>query len=113
MATLSIGKLRGLQQCATERGALAVFALDHRHNLRRALGPDAPEAVSPEEMSTFKRALVTPLAPAASAGLSAASAAPWVLLSASVDYETYLRQVENVVEDTMERVGNRLRDILN
>jgi tagatose 1,6-diphosphate aldolase len=66
---LSIGKLRGLQQCATPRGALSVFALDHRNNLRRALRPDAPDTVIPAEMSAFKQQVVSALAPATSAVL--------------------------------------------
>ncbi len=66
---LSIGKLRGLQQCATKRGSLAVFALDHRGNLRRALCPDAPDTVTPAEMSAFKQQVIGALAPAASAVL--------------------------------------------
>jgi len=69
MPNLSIGKLRGLQQCATAQGALVVFALDHRGNLRRALRPDAPESVSPAELITFKQQLIGALAPAASAVL--------------------------------------------
>ncbi len=67
MRTLSVGKLRGLQQCATERGALAVFALDHRGNLRHALRPNAPDTVTPAEMSDFKRQVIAALAPATSA----------------------------------------------
>ncbi len=69
MPSLSIGKLRGLQQCATDRGALAVFALDHRNSLRRALRPDAPDTVTPAEMSAFKQQVVAALAPATSAVL--------------------------------------------
>ena len=69
MKTLTIGKYRGLQQCATERGAVAVFALDHRGNLRRALNPDNPDRVTPAEMSAFKQQVVAALAPATSAVL--------------------------------------------
>lgn len=69
MKTLTIGKLRGLQQCSTPNGALAVLALDHRNNLRRALNPDAPDSVRDEDMTAFKRKLIGALAPAASAVL--------------------------------------------
>ncbi len=69
MTILSIGKLRGLQQCATEAGAITVFALDHRNNLRRALHPDAPERTTSQEMSAFKAEVVREVAPAASAVL--------------------------------------------
>ncbi len=67
MKTLTIGKIRGLQQCATERGALAIFALDHRNNLRRALHPENPDATTAVEMSAFKRQVIAALAPAATA----------------------------------------------
>lgn len=121
MTTLSIGKLRGLQHCATTHGALAVFALDHRGSLRRALHPEAPDVTTPAEMITFKQDIVAALAPATSAvlldpeigaaqfdvaanpdeqvwqaacaELSETCSIPWVVLSAGVSYETYLRRV--------------------
>jgi len=37
MEQISLGKLRGLQQCSTPRNVLAVLAMDHRNNLRHAL----------------------------------------------------------------------------
>jgi tagatose-1,6-bisphosphate aldolase len=49
-----IGKLRGLQQCANERGTFTFLALDHRQNLRRSLNPDNPEAVSNRALTEFK-----------------------------------------------------------
>lgn len=67
--TLTIGKLRGMQQCSTPRGALAIFALDHRGNLRRALNPSAPDSVTTADMSKFKQQVVAALAPSASAAL--------------------------------------------
>lgn len=67
--SLTIGKWRGLQQCATGRGALAVLALDHRNNLRQALGPDDPGAVPDEALSQFKRATVAEVGTAATAVL--------------------------------------------
>jgi len=69
MKTLTIGKIRGLQQCATARGALTIFALDHRNNLRGALHPENPSATTTEEMSTFKQSVIAALAPQASAVL--------------------------------------------
>jgi tagatose-1,6-bisphosphate aldolase len=69
-ASLSIvGKVRGLQQCATAEGALAVLAIDHRDNLRRALSPADPAAVSDEALVAFKREVMAALAPEASAVL--------------------------------------------
>ena len=69
MLELSIGKLRGLQQCATAQGALAVLALDHRQGLRKAMRPHAPDSVTLAELSEFKQGVVAALAPAASAVL--------------------------------------------
>lgn len=69
MRSLSIGQYRGLQQCATHRGALAVLALDHRNNLRQALNPGAPESVTAGTMSAFKQQVVRILAPVSSAVL--------------------------------------------
>ncbi len=69
MSQLTIGKLRGLQQCATPEGALAVLALDHREGLRKAMRPDAPDTVTQAEMAAFKQQLTTALASTASAML--------------------------------------------
>jgi tagatose 1,6-diphosphate aldolase len=66
---ISIGKIRGLQQCATPRGAFAVMALDHRNNLRHAFQPDSPESASDTEITLFKGEVVEALAPVASAVL--------------------------------------------
>jgi tagatose 1,6-diphosphate aldolase len=54
MRTLSIGKLRGLQQLADPRGILTVCAIDHRESLKRALNNSNPDAVSYETMVDFK-----------------------------------------------------------
>jgi tagatose 1,6-diphosphate aldolase len=135
MKTLSIGKLRGLQQCTSSRRTFTCLALDHRQNLRRALQDlglmlerlsyslHADRKLSSEEkkevVTETARRLVTPgvdvlkaefpLDPAASphesawmeacTGVSAATSAAWILLSAAVDYETYLRQVTVACED--------------
>ncbi len=71
MNTLSIGKWRSLQQCATPRGAFAVLAIDHRGNLRRLLRPDAPDVsrVDDADLVAFKAQVVAELAPAATAVL--------------------------------------------
>lgn len=66
---LSIGKWRGLQQCSTARGAIAVMALDQRNNLRQALNPASPEAVTADDLTAFKQAVTTVVAPAATAAL--------------------------------------------
>jgi tagatose 1,6-diphosphate aldolase len=69
MDTISIGKLRGLQQCATPHGGFAVMALDHRNNLRHAFQPDSPEPAGDLEITLFKGEVVEALAPVASAVL--------------------------------------------
>lgn len=69
MQTISIGKYRGLQQCSSPRGAISILALDHRNNLRKALNPTAPDAVTGAEMSAFKREVAAALAPACTAVL--------------------------------------------
>jgi tagatose-1,6-bisphosphate aldolase len=69
MKSLSIGKVRGLQQTSTPGGAFTICALDHRNNLRNALAPTSPDSVSVESMVAFKRQVVQALAPAASAVL--------------------------------------------
>jgi tagatose 1,6-diphosphate aldolase len=65
--SLSIGKVRGLQRCATSRGALAVLALDHRNSLHKALGldPSAPETGT--TITALKRQIVEVVGPAATA----------------------------------------------
>lgn len=50
MKSISIGKLRGLQQISSQRGTFTALALDHRQNLRKA----NPAFVSDEELSRFK-----------------------------------------------------------
>ncbi len=58
MTLLSIGKLRGLQQCTSERGTFACLALDHRQNLRRA----NPAFKDDAELSRFKLEVTAALA---------------------------------------------------
>lgn len=60
---LSIGKYRGLQQCASARGVFVFLALDHRQNLRRA----SPRFEDPAELSCFKLEVAAELAPLATA----------------------------------------------
>ena len=65
MQSLSIGKLRGLQQCTSRRGTFTCLALDHRQNLRKA----NPAFVADAELSQFKLDIIAELAPFASAVL--------------------------------------------
>ncbi|PWH17947.1 MAG: hypothetical protein DDG60_01045 [Anaerolineae bacterium] len=57
--TLPIGKLRGLQSCASPRGTFTCLALDHRQNLRKA----NPRFVDDAELSRFKLDVTAELAP--------------------------------------------------
>ncbi len=55
---ISIGKLRGLQQCTSPRGTFTCLALDHRQNLRKA----NPAFVDDAQLSHFKLDIVSALA---------------------------------------------------
>lgn len=66
---LTVGKLRGLQQIANERGIFTMLALDHRGSLRKALNPMAPAQVPYETMVELKVLLARILGPHASAVL--------------------------------------------
>jgi len=67
MKKLSIGKIRGLQQLANEKGIMAMCALDHRGSLMRMLGERHPESIGYQTMVDFKLDLCRVLAPHASA----------------------------------------------
>lgn len=65
MKPITIGKLRGLQQISSERGAFTALALDHRQNLRKA----NPLFNDDSELSRFKLDVTSALAPRATAVL--------------------------------------------
>jgi tagatose 1,6-diphosphate aldolase len=65
MKQISIGKLRGLQQIASDRGTFTALALDHRQNLRKA----NPEFAADIELSRFKLDVTSNLAQHATAVL--------------------------------------------
>lgn len=65
MKSISIGKLRGLQQISSNRGTITALALDHRQNLRKA----NPAFVNDEELSRFKLDVISALASEATAVL--------------------------------------------
>jgi tagatose-1,6-bisphosphate aldolase len=67
--SISIGKLRGLQQISSPRSTLTALALDHRQNLRRALNPSNPPSVTDEQLSRFKLDVTSALASKATAVL--------------------------------------------
>ena len=65
MKSISIGKLRGLQQISSAHGTFTALALDHRQNLRKA----NPAFVTDAELSRFKVEVTTALAKHATAVL--------------------------------------------
>ena len=67
--SLSIGKLRGLQQVADDDGFLAICAIDHRGALQRAMNEKDPDAVTYQDMVDFKLDLCRAVAPLVSAVL--------------------------------------------
>jgi tagatose 1,6-diphosphate aldolase len=67
MRKLSIGKIRGLQQLANEKGIMTMCALDHRGSLKKMLDEKHPEGVSYQAIVDFKLDLCRILAPHASA----------------------------------------------
>ena len=69
MKTLSIGKIRGLQQIANPDGIFTMCAMDHRGSLRTMIDEENPEEVNPEEMVKRKLELCSSLAPHVSAVL--------------------------------------------
>jgi tagatose-1,6-bisphosphate aldolase len=67
--TIGIGKRRGISRCSNEQGVFVILALDHRNNLRQALNPANPDAVSDQEMVEFKQQVIAALAPSSSSVL--------------------------------------------
>ncbi len=65
MKTISIGKMRGLQQITSARGTFTVLALDHRQNLRKA----NPSFTDEKLLSAFKLDVVSALSETATAVL--------------------------------------------
>ncbi|HEX77334.1 MAG TPA: DUF2090 domain-containing protein [Dehalococcoidia bacterium] len=66
---LGMGKLRGLQQLASEDGIFAICAMDHRSSLHRMIQEAGVANVSYEDMVQRKLELCSTLAPHASAVL--------------------------------------------
>lgn len=65
--SLSIGKLRRLQQCSTPDSMFVIMALDHRDQLRAALNPNNPDSITYNEMVIFKQEITRALSPTSSA----------------------------------------------
>lgn len=66
---LSLGKLRGLQQIADPRGLFAMCAMDHRGSMQRMINRAAPDQVTAEQLTEYKRDLAEALAPVSTAVL--------------------------------------------
>lgn len=67
MSRLSIGKIRGLQQIATNEGIFVICAMDHRGSLQAMIEQEQLEKVSYQEMVEHKLELCATLAPYSSA----------------------------------------------
>ena len=67
--TLTVGKLRGMQQIATDQGFFAMTAMDHRASMQRMIQPSTPNLVSAQMLTAYKRDLTIALAPVSSAVL--------------------------------------------
>jgi tagatose 1,6-diphosphate aldolase len=66
MVNLSVGKISGLRQIASEDGFLIMCAMDHRGSLQKMLNPVNSESVTYEQMVDFKLDLCSTLAKYAS-----------------------------------------------
>ena len=62
MAKLTPGKMRGIDQLATDEGVIAVLAIDHRDSLKAVLDADVTDA----EITQFKLDLIAGVGPQAS-----------------------------------------------
>jgi tagatose 1,6-diphosphate aldolase len=69
MQKLSVGKIRGLQQIANEKGIFTMCAMDHRGSVRSLICEDQEGEACSLEMIDFKVELCSHLAPHASAVL--------------------------------------------
>ncbi len=65
--SLSIGKLRRLQQCSTPDSMFVIMALDHRSHLQTGLNPNNPDSITYNEMVLFKQEIIRALSPTSSA----------------------------------------------
>lgn len=53
-ATLSPGKIRGLEATSTDGGVFTILAIDHRDSMRAVLQPDDPEGLAAETLTEAK-----------------------------------------------------------
>jgi len=69
MRTLSVGKIRGLQQITTDAGTFIIAAIDHRGSIRTMISPHEPETVTYDQIVERKQELCSTLSPFVSAML--------------------------------------------
>lgn len=69
MASLSIGKVRGLQQLADPGGIFAMCAMDHRGSMQQMLSPQAPQRAGYQALTEAKQDLAEMLSPVSTAVL--------------------------------------------
>lgn len=67
--TLSIGKVRALQQCATANGVFTILAADHRDAMRAMINATRPQDVSSQTLTDIKLDIVRSLSDLPSAVL--------------------------------------------
>jgi tagatose 1,6-diphosphate aldolase len=61
LPTLSLGKARALQQCATTSGAFTILAADHRDAMRMMIDAERPQNVSSQTLTDIKLDIVRSL----------------------------------------------------
>jgi tagatose 1,6-diphosphate aldolase len=61
MRNLSPGKIRRLQRCSRESGALVILSIDHRNSLRSLLNSGGSEPVDDSQITAFKEEVVQAL----------------------------------------------------
>jgi tagatose 1,6-diphosphate aldolase len=59
MKTLSPGKIRRLQRCSSENGALVILSIDHRNSLRNLLKSGGVDPISDSQLTSFKQSVVS------------------------------------------------------
>ncbi|HET7088824.1 MAG TPA: tagatose 1,6-diphosphate aldolase [Anaerolineae bacterium] len=67
--TLTVGKVRGLQQIADTHGIFAMCAMDHRGSMQRLINKATPDQVTYDTLVEYKRDLTEALAPESTAVL--------------------------------------------
>jgi tagatose-1,6-bisphosphate aldolase len=119
--TLSLGKARALQQCATANGAFTILAADHRDAMRAMIDAVHPQSVSSQTLTDIKldivrmlsdlpsAILLDPLYSAAQAIAGAALAGRVGLLVALEDQgylgDPYNRETASLHDWSVEKAG--------